>query len=70
MAVMYKRSGRTTCDAGLNARARERPQGPVQVARIVATVAMMAASVFLVVATSALTAGRHGDIKTKRGGVW
>jgi hypothetical protein len=34
----------------------------------VATVALMAASVAMVVATSAISAGRHGDIKARRKG--
>lgn len=66
MYAGYRHSADKSRDHGLSARARERPRGPVQqFARIVATLALMAASVLLVVAASALTAGRHGDIKTK-----
>lgn len=54
-----KCAGYSECDAGLNARTGERVRGAVQrAAKIVAAIAMMAASVAVVVATAALSAGR------------
>lgn len=64
MHAGYKRAGRTECAAGLNARARERPAGPVQqLAGIVAAIAMMAASVAMVVATAALSTRGKGTMR-------
>lgn len=61
MSADYIRAVSPDCAAALNARAGERPPGPVQqLAGIVATVAMMAASVAMVVAVGALKRQARG----------